>query len=159
MTEGESLEVLVIKVDREAKRLSLSLKQLSAHPWTKVEDKYKVGDVIEGKVVRLAPFGAFVNLEEGVDGLIHISQLSERRVEKPEEVVQVGETVSAKIIKIEPEQRRIGLSLREAREQKNFASEKNKTPIPGLEQAPLSSSLGDLLAEKMGIDYKDQSEN
>ncbi|HBT16735.1 MAG TPA: 30S ribosomal protein S1 [Firmicutes bacterium] len=159
LTEGESLEVLVIKVDREAKRLSLSLKQLSAHPWTKVEDKYKVGDVIEGKVVRLAPFGAFVNLEEGVDGLIHISQLSERRVEKPEEVVQVGETVSAKIIKIEPEQRRIGLSLREAREQKNFASEKNKTPIPGLEQAPLSSSLGDLLAEKMGIDYKDQSEN
>ena len=159
LTEGESLEVLVIKVDREAKRLSLSLKQLSAHPWTKVEDKYKVGDVIEGKVVRLAPFGAFVNLEEGVDGLIHISQLNERRVEKPEEVVQVGETVSAKIIKIEPEQRRIGLSLREAREQKNFASEKNKTPIPGLEQAPLSSSLGDLLAEKMGIDYKDQSEN
>lgn len=154
LTEGQQLEVLVIKVDREAKRISLSLKQLSAHPWTKIEEKYKMGDLVEGKVVRLTSFGAFVNLEEGIDGLIHISQLSNQRVEKPEEVVHVGQEVQVKVIKIEPEQRRIGLSLREAQEGKSFKAGKGgETNVPGLEQKPLSSNLGALLAEKMGIEH------
>ncbi len=149
LVEGQQIEVLVTKVDREAKRISLSLKQLSPHPWTKIVEKYKVGDYVEGKVVRLTSFGAFVNLEEGVDGLIHISQLSDRRVEKPAEVVQVGQTVKAKVIKVEPEQRRIGLSLREAKEEKPV-KESKETTISGLEEEPLSSNLGVLLAEKMG---------
>ncbi|NLW56453.1 MAG: bifunctional 4-hydroxy-3-methylbut-2-enyl diphosphate reductase/30S ribosomal protein S1 [Firmicutes bacterium] len=148
LTEGQQIEVLVTKVDREAKRISLSLKQLSPHPWTNIEEKYKVGDLVKGKVVRLTSFGAFVNLEEGVDGLIHVSQLSDRRVEKPEEVVQVGQEVQVKVIKIEPEQRRIGLSLREAQEEKVVKESKERT-VPGLEDKPLSSNLGALLAEKM----------
>jgi 4-hydroxy-3-methylbut-2-enyl diphosphate reductase len=118
LEEGQELEVLVTKVDQEARRISLSLKQLSPHPWSNIGEKYKVGDVVEGKVVRLTSFGAFVNLEEGVDGLIHISQLSDRRVEKPDDVVQVGETVRAKVLKVEPEERRIGLSIRATLEKK-----------------------------------------
>ncbi len=155
LKEGHEIQVLVTKVDREAKRISLSLKQLSPHPWSNVGEKYKVGDVVEGKVVRLTSFGAFVNLEEGVDGLIHISQLSDKRVEKPEEVVKVGDLIRAKVVKVDPEQKRIGLSLREAQEKKpEPAREQRQThtqTIPGLEEEPLSSNLGDLLAEKIGL--------
>ena len=118
-----------------------------------------MGDVVEGKVVRLTSFGAFVNLEEGVDGLIHISQLSDRRVEKPDDVVQVGETVRAKVLKVEPEERRIGLSIRATLEKKVEPAREQKqapTTIPGLEDKPLSSNLGDLLAEKMGLDQEDR---
>jgi 4-hydroxy-3-methylbut-2-enyl diphosphate reductase len=159
LKEGQELQVLVIKVDREAKRISLSLKQLSPHPWSKVGEKYKVGDMVEGKVVRLTSFGAFVNLEEGVDGLIHISQLSGERVEKPEEVVTIGETVRARVVKVDPEQKRIGLSLREQQERKPEPprEQKQAQSIPGLEEKPLSSNLGDLLAEKMGLN-NDQEE-
>ncbi|NLW59074.1 MAG: bifunctional 4-hydroxy-3-methylbut-2-enyl diphosphate reductase/30S ribosomal protein S1 [Firmicutes bacterium] len=153
LEEGQEIEVLVTKVDPEAKRISLSLKQLSPHPWSNVGERYKVGDVVEGKVVRLTSFGAFVNLEEGVDGLIHISQLSDRRVEKPDDVVQVGQTVRAKVIKVEPEERRIGLSIRAAQEKKEEPAPEQKPAlsIPGLEDKPLSSNLGDILAEKMGL--------
>ncbi|NLM38044.1 MAG: S1 RNA-binding domain-containing protein, partial [Firmicutes bacterium] len=157
LKEGEEIEVLVTKVDPAAKRISLSLKQLSPHPWMKIGEKYKVGDVVEGEVVRLTSFGAFVNLEEGVDGLIHISQLSDRRVEKPEEVVQVGQTVRAKVVKVEPEAKRIGLSIRAAQEKPKKdeparEQKKQEPAIPGLEEKPLSSNLGELLAEKMGLD-------
>lgn len=153
LQEGQEIEVLVTKVDREAKRISLSLKQLSPHPWSNVEEKYKVGDEVEGKVVRLTSFGAFVNLEEGVDGLIHISQLSNKRVEKPEDVVKIGDSVRAKVVKVDPEQKRIGLSLREAEEKKPEPSREQRQTqtIPGLEEKPLSSNLGDILAEKMGV--------
>ncbi|MBA2133511.1 bifunctional 4-hydroxy-3-methylbut-2-enyl diphosphate reductase/30S ribosomal protein S1 [Capillibacterium thermochitinicola] len=161
LKEGEEIEVLVTKVDPEAKRISLSLKQLSPHPWSKIGEKYKVGDIVEGKVVRLTSFGAFVNLEEGVDGLIHISQLSDRRVEKPEDVVQVGQTVRAKVLKVEPEEKRIGLSIRAAQEkpkkEEPVREEKQAPVIPGLEDKPLSSNLGDLLAEKMGLDQNDRN--
>ncbi|HEY8392153.1 MAG TPA: bifunctional 4-hydroxy-3-methylbut-2-enyl diphosphate reductase/30S ribosomal protein S1 [Capillibacterium sp.] len=153
LQEGQEIEVLVTKVDQETKRISLSLKQLMPHPWSKVGEKYKVGDVVEGKVVRLTSFGAFVNLEEGVDGLIHISQLSNKRVEKPEDVVKIGDVVRAKVVKVDPEQKRIGLSLREAQEKKPEPprEQKQPEPIPGLEEKPLSSNLGDILAEKMGV--------
>ena len=109
--------------------------------------------MVEGKVVRLTSFGAFVNLEEGVDGLIHISQLSDRRVEKPEMWCKIGETVRAKVVKVDPEQRRIGLSIREAQEKKEEPAPEQKPAlsIPGLEDKPLSSNLGDILAEKMGL--------
>jgi 4-hydroxy-3-methylbut-2-enyl diphosphate reductase len=157
LTEGQEIQVLVIKVDREARRISLSLKQLTPHPWSRVGERYKEGAVVEGKVVRLTSFGAFVNLEEGIDGLIHISQLSDRRVEKPDEVVKIGETVRARVVKVDAEDRRIGLSLREeqerkpepAREPREARAQKQPQSIPGLEAKPLSSNLGDLLAEKM----------
>lgn len=115
--EGEELDVYVLGLDREKERVSLSRKKLLKSPWEIVLEQCHEGDIIEGTVVRLAPFGAFVELEPGVDGLVHISQLADRRVEKPEDVVQVGEQIKVKILKIDPEAKRIGLSIREAQKE------------------------------------------
>lgn len=114
LKEGQEIEVYVLSVDREKGRISLGLKQLTAHPWDNIEDKYKAGDIVEGKVVSIVPFGAFVELEEGVEGLVHISQLSRKHVAKTEEVVEIGEQIPVKILDINREDRRISLSLKDA---------------------------------------------
>lgn len=111
---GDEVEVQVLKVDKEHAKVSLGLKQLKVSPWELVAEKYPVGSLVTGKVVRLAPFGAFVQLEDGIDALIHISQLSEKRVIKVEEVVKVGDMVQAKVVECKPEEKRISLSIREA---------------------------------------------
>lgn len=158
LKEGDQIQVLIIKIDPEAKRISLSLKQLIPHPWETAAEKFKAGEIVEGEVVRITPFGAFVHLGEGIDGLIHISQLSEERVEKPEDVVAVGQKVKARILKVDTENRRIGLSLREPKPEKGPEKEKaepkvetkDETPLLYQEDnKPLASNLGDLLAEKM----------
>lgn len=110
---GDEVEVQVLRVDKEHSKISLGLKQLKASPWETVGEKYPLGAVVTGTVVRIAPFGAFVKLEDGVDGLIHISQLSEKRVAKVEDVVKVGDQVQAKVIECKPEEKRISLSIRE----------------------------------------------
>lgn len=162
LKEGEQVNVLITKIDPEAKRISLSLKQLTAHPWETAAKNFKVGESVEGEVVRMTPFGVFVHLAEGIDGLIHISQLSEERVEKPEDVVEIGQKVKARILKVDIENRRIGLSLREPKPKKEPEKEKveTKEEIPLLYQEdnqPLASNLGDLLAEKIA-NNKDQEE-
>ncbi len=111
---GDEVEVQVLKVDREHEKVSLGLKQLKQSPWATVAEKYPVGSLVSGKVVRLAPFGAFVQLEDGVDALVHISQLSDRRVVKVEDAVTVGDMISAKVSEVKPEEKRISLSIREA---------------------------------------------
>lgn len=111
---GDEVEVQVLKLDKEHSKVSLGLKQLKPSPWNNVAEKYAVGSLVTGKVVRLAPFGAFVQLEDGVDALVHISQLSEKRVAKVEDVVKVGDMVQAKVIECKPEEKRISLSIREA---------------------------------------------
>lgn len=146
LKEGEEIEVLVTRVDQKARRISLSLKQLSPHPWKTVEGRFREGDRVEGEVVRLTPFGAFVRLAEGIDGLIHISQLSEARVEKPEDVVQVGQKVNVKILKVDPAEKRIGLSLKEAQKREAFP---DNSLVSAEDDKPLSSNLGAILAEKM----------
>ena len=150
LKEGEEVKVQVIKVDPEAKRISLSIKQLAPHPWTTVAGRYKEGEIIEGEVVRLTSFGAFVHLEEGIDGLIHISQLSDERVEKAEDVVKVGEKVRVKVLRVDPEQKRIGLSLREANKPKVTPKKEERPELRYLEEdKPLSSNLGEILSEKL----------
>jgi 4-hydroxy-3-methylbut-2-enyl diphosphate reductase len=114
--EGDELDVFILALDRDRERVSLSRKQLLKSPWEIVLEKYQEGDVIDGTIVRIAPFGAFVEVEPGVDGLVHISQLANRRVEKPEDVVQVGQEVRIKILSIDPNEKRIGLSIKEAQE-------------------------------------------
>lgn len=114
LTEGEELEVYILALDLEKERVSLSRKKLLKSPWEMAMEKYNEADIIEGTVVRIAPFGAFVEIDPGVDGLIHISQLANHRVEKPEDVVSVNEKIKVKIISIDPEEKRIGLSLKEA---------------------------------------------
>ena len=109
----DEVKVQVLKVDKEKSRISLGLKQLKPDPWVSVEQKYPVGSIVEGKVVRIATFGAFVQLEDAVDGLVHISQLADYRVAKVEDVVHVGEIIKAKVIECKPEEKRISLSIRE----------------------------------------------
>lgn len=114
LTEGEEIEVYILAVDREKDRVSLSRKKLMKSPWEIVMDKFNEGDIIKGKVVRTASFGAFIEVEPGVDGLVHISQLADYRVDKPENVVEVGQEVNVKVLSIDNEQKRISLSIKEA---------------------------------------------
>ncbi len=111
---GDELTVQILKVDREAERISLSLKRTQPEPWDTVPERYNEGDIVEGTVTRLADFGAFVRLEDWVEGLIHISELSPRRLDNPSEIVYQGQTVRAQILSIDPAKRRISLSYKKA---------------------------------------------
>ena len=113
LKKGQPIETVILHVDKENKRISLGLKQLQRDPWEDVTRKFPVGSNVKGKVVRLTEFGAFVELEAGVDGLLHISQMSSRPVTAPQDVVQLGDELTVKVIRIEPNERRIGLSLRD----------------------------------------------
>ncbi|MBR6429548.1 MAG: bifunctional 4-hydroxy-3-methylbut-2-enyl diphosphate reductase/30S ribosomal protein S1 [Clostridia bacterium] len=110
---GQEIEVLIMNVDPEKQRVSLGYKQLQPKPWTMAAEKYPVGSIVEGKVVRIVTFGAFVALEPTIDGLIHISQVGARRVTKVEDELHVGDIVRCKVLEVNPEQRRISLSRRE----------------------------------------------
>jgi small subunit ribosomal protein S1 len=113
LKKGEKVEAIVLHVDKANHRISLGLKQIQQDPWqAAVPDKYKVGMDVQGKVIRTTDFGAFVELEDGVEGLLHVSELSHERVNKPEDVVQVGQELILKVIKLDAEERKIGLSLR-----------------------------------------------
>ncbi|MBD5560847.1 MAG: bifunctional 4-hydroxy-3-methylbut-2-enyl diphosphate reductase/30S ribosomal protein S1 [Clostridia bacterium] len=112
LSVGQEVEVLILNVDPERHRISLGLKQLQPKPWDLVPEKYIKGDTVEGTVVRIMPFGAFVSLEPTIDGLIHISQVTTRRLERVEEELHIGDKVTAKILDVDPAKKRISLSLR-----------------------------------------------
>ncbi len=112
---GDTVDVLVLGVDRENKKIALSLKRLRSEPWQDIAEKYHVGQTVTARVTKLATFGAFAEIEPGLEGLIHISELSNERIQHPKDVVHEGEIVPVKIIRIEPDRRRLGLSLRQAR--------------------------------------------
>jgi small subunit ribosomal protein S1 len=113
LKKGEKVEAIVLHVDKANHRISLGLKQVQQDPWQgAVPEKYKVGMDVQGKVIRTTDFGAFVELEDGVEGLLHVSELSHERVNKPDDVVQVGQELILKVIKLDAEERKIGLSLR-----------------------------------------------
>ena len=109
---GQEVKVKVINIDRDKRRIGLSLRALSDDPWRKRIEKFSVGQLVEGVVTRLTKFGAFARLEGDIEGLIHISEISDTRIEHPKEVLKEGETVALRIIRIDPEQHRIGLSVR-----------------------------------------------
>lgn len=109
---GEEFKVKIIALDYDRKRLSLSLKALAENPWTRIEEKYPEGSVVLGKVVRFTDFGAFIELEPGVDGLAHISQLSHQRVESPSDVLTIGETIKVKILDSSEDHRKVSLSIK-----------------------------------------------
>ncbi|MGH3995279.1 MAG: S1 RNA-binding domain-containing protein, partial [Pseudonocardiaceae bacterium] len=113
---GQEVEVEVLDVDLERERVSLSLKATQEDPWKEFERKYSAGEVIAGQITKLVPFGAFVRVGEGIEGLVHISELAEHHVEKPEDEVHVHDRVPVKIIDIDLERRRISLSLKQANE-------------------------------------------
>lgn len=109
---GQEVEVEVINIDRERKRIGLSLRRLQPEPWSVVHEKYAIGQLVEGTITKLTDFGAFARLDNEIEGLIHISELSDQRISHPREVVKEGETYTLRIIRIEPQRRRIGLSLK-----------------------------------------------
>jgi 4-hydroxy-3-methylbut-2-enyl diphosphate reductase len=111
---GDNVKATVIKFDPEKGKISLSLKDINANPWNNVTEKYPVGEIVEGKVARLAQFGAFITLEEGIDGLVHISQIADRRIAKPDEELTLGEIIKVKVVEIDIENKKISLSKREA---------------------------------------------
>jgi small subunit ribosomal protein S1 len=115
LTVGQQVEVKVLKIDPEKHRISVGLKQLQQHPWDAVPEKYKVGERVQGTVTRVVEFGAFVELEPGIEGLIHLSEMSwGKRVKKADEVIKPGETVEAVILGVSPGERRISLGLKQA---------------------------------------------
>jgi len=109
---GQEIKVKVISIDRDKKRIGLSIRQLQDDPWSNQAAAFTVGQLVQGKITRLTKFGAFAQLEGDIEGLIHISELSEKRIEHPKEVLKEGETVTLRVIKIDPANHRIGLSLR-----------------------------------------------
>ena len=114
LKKGDEVEANVLEVDRANQRIALGMKQLEIDPWEKIETLYKVGDLVQGKVTKLASFGAFVGLQHEIDGLVHISQISEERVDKIKNVLKPGQEVSARVVKIDRNERRIGLSIKAA---------------------------------------------
>jgi len=113
LKKGQAIETQILNVDKDNKRISLGLKQIQPDPWDSVTQRYPMGSRVSGRVVRLTDFGAFVELEPGVDGLLHISQMSSRPIASPAEIVNVNDELTLMVIRVDPNERRIGLSLKE----------------------------------------------
>ncbi|MBR1654052.1 MAG: S1 RNA-binding domain-containing protein [Clostridia bacterium] len=122
---GQEIKVKVLEFDKENKRLKLEYDKKGANPWDKFAEKYNVNDIVTVKVANLMPFGAFVKIDKGIEGLVHISQISEKRITRPEEVLKVGQKVNAKIINIDLENKKIELSIRELEGTSNELVEEN----------------------------------
>ena len=112
LQKGQEVEAVVLDVNAQDQRISLGLKQAQTDPWDEIAQKFPVGSVVKGKVSKIASFGAFVELEDGVDGLVHISQISDQRIEKVKDALEVGQEVEARVVKVDRGERRIGLSIR-----------------------------------------------
>jgi small subunit ribosomal protein S1 len=130
LKKGDEVEAVVLEVDKANQRISLGMKQLGVDPWEQIETFFRVGDLVSGKVTKLASFGAFVGLPNDIDGLVHISQVSEDRVDKIKNVLKVGDDVTARVIKIDRADRRIGLSIKAA----NYSTEQLKEEQKLLDQ-------------------------
>jgi small subunit ribosomal protein S1 len=143
--KGQEVEAVVLNIDRENERFSLGVKQLTVDPWEIIPQRYRVGDRVMGKVTNTTDFGVFVELEQDIEGLIHISELSKEKVHNPSDVVSVGETVSAMVINVDPKERKIGLSIRGLKEK----DEKEEVERYMAAQESPTPSLGRLIQEEM----------
>lgn len=116
MSVGDEIDVQILEVDKERQRVSLGYKQLLENPWTQVLEKWKIGTISEGNVVKIVPFGAFVALEDGAEGLVHISEISKDHIETPKDVLSVNQAIKVKVIGTDTEKRRLNLSIKQAEE-------------------------------------------
>ncbi len=150
LKKGDEVEAIVLEVDKANQRIAVGMKQLTPDPWESIDQIYKVGDLVTGNVTKLASFGAFVGLQHDIDGLVHISQISEERVDKIKNVLKVGQEVTARVIKIDKSDRRIGLSIKAA----NYSTEQLKA-----EQAALDALKPgeDLVALQHAFDAADEA--
>ncbi|HAI20634.1 MAG TPA: 30S ribosomal protein S1, partial [Clostridiales bacterium UBA8153] len=145
LKEGQELGVMVLRVDRDKGRISLSLKQVLDDPWANLAERFPVGGVVKGRVTRIAPFGAFVELEPGVEGLVHISELADGRVGKPEEVVSPDQEVKVKILRVRPSERRISLSLKEVEQDREKATVRGFLANQEHDRVTIGEVIGGLL--------------
>ena len=130
---GQEIKVKVQEFDKENKRLKLEYDKKGANPWDKFAEKYSVNDIVTVKVSNLMPFGAFVKIDKGIEGLVHISQISEKRIAKPDEVLKVGQKVNAKIINIDLENKKVELSIRELEGTSNELVEENDNKVDNVD--------------------------
>jgi small subunit ribosomal protein S1 len=119
LKKGDEVDAIVLDVDSSQQRISLGMKQIAVDPWTDIDSFFKIGDVVQGKITKITSFGAFVELKDNIDGLVHISQISEERIEKVKDVLKPDQAVTARVIKIDREERRLGLSIKAA----NYSSD------------------------------------
>jgi len=138
MKKGDDVEAIVLDVDVDQQRISLGVKQTQTDPWSEIDRKYRIGDLVNGKVSKIANFGAFIELSDEIDGLVHVSQLAEQRVENVKDVVKVGQDVTARVIKIDKEDRRIGLSIKAA----NYDAERLQAEISSYDRIKGPSTGG-----------------
>ena len=150
LKKGDDVEAIVLEVDKANQRIAVGIKQLAQDPWANIDQLYKVGDLVTGNVSKLASFGAFIGLQHEIDGLVHISQISEDRIDKIKNVLKVGQEVTARVIKIDKGERRIGLSIKAA----NYSNEQLKA-----EQAALDALKPgeDLVALQHAFDAADEA--
>ncbi len=143
LKKGDEVEAIVLAIDKANQRVSLGVKQTENDPWSLIDERFKVGDLVKGTVAKIASFGAFVSLDGDIDGLIHISQLSEDHVEKVKDIIKVGDEIEARVIKVDKVERRIGLSIKAVgyseeqlkQESASFESLRPSSEMVGLEQA------------------------
>jgi small subunit ribosomal protein S1 len=152
LKKGDEVEAVVLEIDKANQRIAVGVKQLGVDPWSNIDQFYKVGDLVTGSVTKLASFGAFVGLQHEIDGLVHISQVSEERVDKIKNVLKVGQEVTARVIKIDKSDRRIGLSIKAA----SYSNEQLKA-----EQAVLDALKPgeDLVALQHAFDAADEAKS
>nr|WP_269845170.1 30S ribosomal protein S1 [Coraliomargarita sinensis] len=144
--KGDEVDAIVLDVDADSQRISLGMKQLTNDPWDEIETHFKIGDMVKGQVSKITSYGAFIELDNDIDGLVHISQISEDRVEKIKDVLNEGDEVTARVIKIDKDERRIGLSIKAA----NYSDEdlaKERQAFDNVTAGEDLTSLGDLLDE------------
>lgn len=144
LSKGDKVIVTILDVNKEKGKISLSLKDINANPWNTAAEKYAVGNVVTGKVVRMVSFGAFVELEEGIDGLVHISQIAFKHVEKPEDELQIGQEITAKVTELDLENKKISLSIKAAVD-RNAKNEEAKKEVK--EEAPAEEPVEESAAE------------
>jgi small subunit ribosomal protein S1 len=142
---GQEVEVFVLGVDRENKKVALGLKQLQPDPWVKAAELYKPGMIVKAKIARFVKFGAFAELDGNLEGLIHISELSDKPITTPEDAVKVDDVVDVKVLKVIPEEQKIGLSIKEV---KKDAARKEMSEYKATEEKPAPVTIGDMVKEK-----------
>lgn len=155
MKVGDTVKVRVTEFDKETQKISLGYRKAEDNPWYNIEERYHVGDVVTGTVLRMVPFGVFVELEEGVEGLVHISQISNVRLGKPDEVLSVGQKVEMKIVDINTELKKISLSIKDVKpidpvkeEEPAVKEETDEEDVPTEHSEEMSNTIGDILNEK-----------
>jgi small subunit ribosomal protein S1 len=142
--KGDEVEAVVLNIDVENERFSLGIKQLHPDPWTELPTKYPIGSRVKGKVTKVADFGAFVEIEPGIEGLVHVSELRDERVENPRDVVKEGDELDVKVIDMDPHERKVALSVKAALHEGEDYREYMRNQQAG------RASFGDVFADKLG---------